>query len=176
MSRLTCPPTLSTVPSSTPFSFSCSLSSTRSATLLKLWLSLQGEEKKVMRQSSRRDRTERLYNITERALILESEDKIERCSTWIYGGCLSHLLPWWSWASRWAPAVRRAAGRRLLMGSWSSRTEGHTAAPVEQINTYYTMVWVNTWLRLAAGCPVIPDNGHLWSGGTPIGWYNCSRY
>ncbi|KAG7226116.1 hypothetical protein INR49_018727 [Caranx melampygus] len=36
MSRLTCPPTLSTVPSSTPFSFSCSRSSTRSATLLKL--------------------------------------------------------------------------------------------------------------------------------------------
>lgn len=41
MSRLTCPPTLSTAPSSTPFSFSCSRSSTRSATLLKLWLSLQ---------------------------------------------------------------------------------------------------------------------------------------
>lgn len=44
MSRLTCPPALSTVPSSTPFSFSCSLSSTRSATLLELWLSLQEEE------------------------------------------------------------------------------------------------------------------------------------
>ncbi|TNN69789.1 hypothetical protein EYF80_020021 [Liparis tanakae] len=35
MSRFTCPPTLSTVPSSTPFSLSCSLSSTRFATLLK---------------------------------------------------------------------------------------------------------------------------------------------
>lgn len=36
INRLTCPPTLSTVPSSTPFNFSCNLSSTRSATLLKL--------------------------------------------------------------------------------------------------------------------------------------------
>lgn len=40
MRRFTWPPTLSTVPSSTPFSFSCSRSNTRSATLLKLWLSL----------------------------------------------------------------------------------------------------------------------------------------
>lgn len=37
ISKFTCPPTLSTVPSSTPFSFSCSLIKTRSATLLKLW-------------------------------------------------------------------------------------------------------------------------------------------
>lgn len=40
MRRFTWPPTLSTVPSSTPFSFSCRRSNTRSATLLKLWLSL----------------------------------------------------------------------------------------------------------------------------------------
>lgn len=29
------------------------------------------------------------------------------------------------------------------------------------MNQSYTIVWVNTQFRLAAGCPFIPDNGHL---------------
>lgn len=117
MSRLTCPPTLSTVPSSTPFSFSCSLSSTRSATLLELWLSLKEEECEA---------------ISQRGKIVFCNKSLAFLShycTCIYGGRPCYLSPLWSRASRWAPAVRRAAGRRPSVGSWSSRTKGHTAAP-----------------------------------------------